>query len=86
MKPSDPTCVDAQSSRNNWETQAARRTLRAGNAETAEDAILRLLLASTPAALAHAGHIRANAALLDHDYLAYWVDELELQDRWRDLA
>jgi hypothetical protein len=85
MKRSDPPLVDVRSSRNNWETQAARRTLRAGNAETAEDIILRLLLANTAPALAQASHVRASADLLDHDYLAYWVDELELQDRWRSL-
>jgi hypothetical protein len=85
MKPLDLRRSDAQSPRTTWETQAARRALQQGS-ETAEDAIVRALLANTPAALVHAAYICASADLLDHDYLAYWVDELELQDRWRSLT
>ena len=62
--------------------EAAQRTQRAGSEETAEDRILRALLANEPEALGEAVRIRARTELIDHDYLAYWVDELGLQERW----
>lgn len=33
-----------------------------------------------------AARVRIQTALIDHDYLAYWVDELELRVAWRELG
>jgi len=66
--------------------EAARRTARAGGEMTAEDLILSALLADEPEARGEAARVRASTALIDHDYLAYWVDELGLQERWRALG
>jgi len=66
--------------------EAAHRTQRANGEETAEDRILRALLEGDSAAREEAARIRARTELVDHDYLAYWVDELELQERWRALG
>jgi cob(I)alamin adenosyltransferase len=68
-----------------WTRQAERRASAASSA-TAEDEILRALLNGDSESLARAVRIRAGAALLDHDYLAYWVDELGLQTAWRALG
>ena len=67
------------------EAQCARRALKNGGAITAEDALLRVLLAGGAGACAEAARIRAGAALLDHDYIAYWVDALGLQASWREV-
>jgi hypothetical protein len=72
--------------RRDWMREAARRTRRANGEKTAEDRILRALLSSEASALAEAARIRARTESIDHDYLAYWVDELGLQDRWRALG
>lgn len=66
-----------------YEAEAARRAAANGDAATAEDEILRAL---REARLAEAARVLARAALVDHDYLAYWVDELGLQARWRALG
>jgi hypothetical protein len=76
----------ATSRQPDWMREGARRTRCANGEETAEDRILRLLLADQPEARAEAAHIRARTELIDHDYLAYWVDELGLQERWRALG
>jgi hypothetical protein len=59
-----------------FEAQCARRAQRNGGAVTAEDALLRVLLA---------GGAGAGAGLIDHDYIAYWVDALGLQETWREV-
>jgi hypothetical protein len=69
-----------------WARQAARRAAALGLAATPEDEIVRALLAGGLADLAHAERIRAGTGLIDHDYLAYWVDELGLQELWRTLG
>ena len=69
-----------------WARQAAQRAAAAGRAATPEDEILRALLAGEPAELARAAQIRAGEELIDHDYLAYWVDELGLREHWRALG
>ena len=66
-----------------WRKQAARRAARNGGVDTREDEIVRALRAG---AVADAARLRASAELLDHDYLAYWVDELALRERWRALG
>jgi hypothetical protein len=68
-----------------WRSQAARRAAAARGAETTEDVILRALLADSAAGRADAARFLAETALLDRDYLEYWVDELGLQERWRPL-
>jgi hypothetical protein len=73
------------SARAAWEAQAARRSSASGT-ETAEDEILRVLLSGEPNALDTAARLSGTAQLLDRDYLAYWVDELELQAHWRKLG
>ena len=77
--------TDREESRATWQRQARQRAVRAG-AETPEDRILRALLSAAPSALAEAARTRDAAALIDHDYLAYWVDEIGLQERWRTLG
>jgi hypothetical protein len=72
--------------RRDWTREAARRTGCANGEQTAEDRILRALLANEPAAGGEAARIRARTESIDHDYLAYWVDELGLQERWRELG
>ena len=72
--------------RSAWQREAERRSARAGGALSHEDAVLRALLEGSDAALANAARLRAAAALIDHDYLAYWVDELGLRERWRALG
>ena len=69
-----------------WARQAAQRAAAAGGAATPEDEILRALLTGEPAQLARAAQIRAGAEGIDHDYLAYWVDELGLREHWRALG
>jgi len=69
--------------RHDYAEQAARRAARNGGALTPEDALLQALLARGARAIEEAARIRAGAALIDHDYLAYWVDELGLQALWR---
>jgi hypothetical protein len=66
--------------------EAARRTRRANGEKTAEDRILRALVANEPEARDEAARIRASTLLIDHDYLAYWVDELGLQEQWEGLG
>jgi len=61
--------------------EAARRAH--GEGFTPEDRILFSLLEGGEAALACARRLAAETALLDQDYLAYWVDELGVQERWR---
>lgn len=63
--------------------QAARRAARNGGAPMPEDALLQTLLADGEDAIGDAVRIRTSAPLIDHDYLAYWVDELGLQEKWR---
>ncbi len=58
-----------------YEAEAARRAAANGGAATREDEIVRALRAGD---VAGAARLRASAELLDHDYLAYWVDELGL--------
>jgi hypothetical protein len=64
--------------------EASRRAARNG-ALTPEDAILLSLLAESAVERAQAARLVASAALLDRDYLEYWVDALGLQERWRPL-
>jgi hypothetical protein len=71
--------------RRDYAEQAARRTAKNGGALTAEDALLEALLSGSASAIADAARIRAEAALLDHDYLAYWVDALGLSEKWREV-
>jgi len=63
--------------------EAARRTARS-SAPTPEDAILFALLERGDAALEEVKRLAREAALLDHDYLEYWADELRLRRGWRD--
>ena len=65
--------------------QSARRAAKNGGALTPEDALVQALLARGASAIQDAARIRAHAALIDHDYLAYWVDELGLQEIWREV-
>jgi hypothetical protein len=69
-----------------WMRQATRRAARAGGRATPEDEILRALLTGQPVELARAARVRARAELIDHDYLAYWVDVLGLEEPWRALG
>jgi hypothetical protein len=66
-----------------YQAEAARRAAANGGAATREDEIVRALRAGD---VARAARLRASAELLDHDYLAYWVDELGLRERWRALG
>jgi hypothetical protein len=77
---------DPTESRETWRRQAERRSAQADGLATAEDRILSALLAGAASDLAEAARVRDAAALLDHDYLAYWVDQLGIQARWRALG
>ena len=72
--------------RREWAQEAARRAAAAGGAATPEDEILRARLTGQPAEHARAARILAGAELIDHDYLAYWVDGLGLREHWRALG
>jgi hypothetical protein len=74
------------SRRDEWLREAARRAAANGGAPTREDEVLRALDGGEPAPLAEAARALASGALIDRDYLAYWVDELGLQAAWRALA
>ncbi len=69
-----------------WAREAAQRTAAAGRAATPEDEILHALLTGEPAQISRAAQICADAEGIDHDYLAYWVDELGLREHWRALG
>jgi len=75
----------ARDAESRWQHEATRRAAAAGGAETVEDVILRALLADSPLARGEVSRLVAAAALLDRDYLEYWVDELGLQERWLPL-